>query len=205
MNRKFTRREMIVESAAALGSLAAAPIFSGCTVAASSKREIRANYDAVVVGSGFGASVAACRLAQAGLSVAVLERGGRYDINSFPRNWNNPFDGWFWSIDRGLFDVKLCREMTVVQAAGLGGGSLIYANVHMRAPEGVFEHGWPHGYSRRALDPYYDLVAYMLDINPVPKSRLPPKARLTQLAAQRLGRSAQFCFPDIAVDFGAPG
>jgi len=59
--------------------------------------------------------------------------------------------------------------MTVVQAAGLGGGSLIYANVQMRAPAAVFERGWPRGYSRAALDPYYDLVAYMLDINPITK------------------------------------
>ena len=95
--------------------------------------------------------------------------------------------------------------MTVVQAAGLGGGSLIYANVQMRAPEVVFDEGWPRGYNRAALDPYYDLVAYMLDINPIPTSRLPDKARLTEVAAQRLGRSAQFCFPNIAVDFDTPG
>src|ERR1700704_3253238 len=95
--------------------------------------------------------------------------------------------------------------MTVVQAAGLGGGSLIYANVQMRAPEAVFDHGWPSGYNRAALDPYYDLVAYMLDINPTPKSRLPTKSRLTEVAAQNLGRAAQFCVPDVAIDFGGPG
>jgi cholesterol oxidase len=205
MNQRPTRREMIIESAIALGTLAVAP---GCTIVSSSKTSkarIRASYDAIVIGTGFGGAVAACRLAQAGLSVAVLERGRRYDINPFPRNWNNPFDGWLWSSDRGLLDVKLFQEMTVVQAAGLGGGSLIYANVHMRAPEAVFDNGWPRGYNRAALDPYYDLVAYMLDINPVPKSKLPTKTRLMEVAAQRLGRSDQFCFPNIAVDFGASG
>jgi len=205
MNRRLTRREMLVEGAIALGSLAVAPAFPGCAVVAASKRKIRLSYDAVVIGSGFGGSVAACRLAQAGLSVAVLERGRRYDINPFPRNWHNPLDGWLWSIGRGLFDLKLCQEMTAVQAAGLGGGSLIYANVHMRAPEAAFDRGWPRGYNRAALDPYYDLVAYMLDINPTPKSRMPTKARLTEVAARELGRAAQFCVPNVAVDYDAPG
>ena len=206
MSRRPTRREMIIGSAVALGTLAVAPAFSGCTMVTSSgRRRIRPNYDAVVVGTGFGGAVAACRLAQAGLSVAVLERGRRYDHNPFPRNWNNPYDGWLWSSDQGLFDVKLCQEMTVVQAAGLGGGSLIYANVQMRAPAAVFEQGWPRGYNRAALDPYYDLVAYMLDINPISKSSLPTKSRVMEAAAGALGRSEQFCFANIAVDFGPPG
>jgi len=201
-----TRREMIIGSAIALGTLAVAPALPGCTMVASSgARRIRPSYDAIVIGSGFGGAVAACRLAQAGLSVAVLERGRRYDFGQFPRNWNYPFDGWLWSSDQGLFDVKLCQEMTVVQAAGLGGGSLIYANVQMRPPAAVFDHGWPRGYNRAALDPYYDLVAYMLDINPIPKSNLPTKSRVMEAAARTLGRSEQFSFANIAVDFGPPG
>ena len=112
---------MIIGSAIALGTLAVAPAFPGCTMVASSgRRRIRPSYDAVVIGTGFGGAVAACRLAQAGLSVAVIERGRRYDHSPFPRKWNNPYDGWLWSSDQGLFDVKLCQQMTVVQAAGLG-------------------------------------------------------------------------------------
>ncbi|MGH7779432.1 MAG: GMC family oxidoreductase N-terminal domain-containing protein [Candidatus Binataceae bacterium] len=162
------------------------------------------SYDAIVIGTGFGGSVAACRLAQAGLKVCVLERGRRYDINPFPRDWNNPTNGWLWEIGQGLFDAKLFQQMTVIQSAGLGGGSLIYANVHLRAPEAVFARGWPDGYSRAALDPYYDLVAYMLDINPITKSvsTLPAKANLMKSVAQSLGRSDQFCYPNIAVDLG---
>ena len=54
------------------------------------------------------------------------------------------------------------------------------------------------------LDPYYDLVAYMLDIAPITSGALgvPPKAVLMQQAAAKLGRSDQFCFPNIAVDLG---
>src|SRR5215469_15067626 len=205
MSQGPTRREMLIRSAFALGTLALAPVLPGCTMVASASKTNRPSCDAIVIGSGFGGAVAAYRLAQAGLSVAVLERGRRYDFNPFPRNWNNPFDGWLWSSDQGLFDVKLCQEMTVVQAAGLGGGSLIYANVQMRAPDAVFDHGWLRGYSRAALDPYYDLVAYMLDINPITRINLPTKSRLMEVAARGLGRSNQFCFPNIAVDFGAPG
>jgi cholesterol oxidase len=163
-----------------------------------------ANYDAIVIGTGFGGSVAACRLAQAGLRVSVLERGRRYDINEFPRDWNNPLNGWLWETGQGLFDVKPFQQMTVVQSAGLGGGSLIYANVHLRAPEAVFARGWPAGYSRGALDPYYDLVAYMLDISPITKSSrgLPSKTQFMRKVADQLHRLDQFCYPNIAVDFG---
>jgi len=165
---------------------------------------MRPSYDAIVIGTGFGGSVAACRLAQAGLKTGVLERGRRYDTNPFPRDWNDPAKGWLWQVGQGLFDVRPFQEMTVVQSAGLGGGSLIYANVHLRAPEAVFERGWPAGYNRAALDPYYDLVAYMLDINPIDKAPrgLPAKTQLMRTVADELGRAQQFCHPNIAVDFG---
>ena len=168
---------------------------------------MRANCDAVVIGSGFGGAVAACRLAQAGCSVTILERGRRYDNNPFPRNWSDPTDGWLWQVRQGLFDLKHFSHMMVVQGAGFGGGSLIYANVHLRAPHAVFQHGWPAGYTRPMLDPYYDLVAYMLDINPITASKfrtIPPKSSLMSRMAAAMGRAAQFCFPNIAVDLGQP-
>ena len=119
-------------------------------------------YGAVVIGSGFGGAVAACRLAQAGVDVAVLERGRRYPRGSFPRRFDGFADGWFWAREQGLFDVKPVQEIQVVQAAGYGGGSLIYANVHLRPTADVFARGWPEGYSRETLDPYYDLVGSTL-------------------------------------------
>ncbi len=169
---------------------------------------MRSSYDAVVIGSGFGGAVAGCRLAQAGLNVAILERGRRYGRGEFPRDWNDPIKGWQWAVGQGLFDVRPFGEMTIVQGAGWGGGSLIYANVHLRAPADLFQSGWPAGYSRGALDPYYDLVAYMLDIAPITASShlgVPLKAQWMKQAAERLGREAQFRYPNIAVDFSAPG
>ena len=169
---------------------------------------MRSSYDAVVIGSGFGGAVAGCRLAQAKLSVAILERGRRYRRGEFPRDWDNPAKGWLWQDAQGLFDVRPFGEMTIVQGAGWGGGSLIYANVHLRPPADLFQSGWPSGYSRAALDPYYDLVAYMLDIAPITASShlgIPPKAAWMKQVAAKLGREAQFCYPNIAVDFSAPG
>jgi cholesterol oxidase len=158
--------------------------------------------------------VSACRLAQAGFDVTVLERGRDYRQNrlragapgahDFPREDAGP-DGWYWCPDEGkhgLFDVMPVSEMEHVQSAGLGGGSLIYANVHLRMPADGFVRGWPEGYSREALDPYYDLVAYMLDVAPIPEDRRPPKTVGFADAAKRLGRSGYFLYPQLAVNFG---
>jgi len=165
-------------------------------------------YDAIVIGTGFGGAVASCRLSQAKLSVCILERGRRYDKANasgeftFPRDFSNVENGWLYDHDQGLFDVKPIEEVLVVESAGYGGGSLIYANVHLRPVPEVFADGWPKGYSRDALDPYYDLVAYMLDIAPItsrPKDQ-PPKTKQMAAAMERLGRAKQFYYPNIAVD-----
>ncbi|HUO06684.1 MAG TPA: GMC family oxidoreductase [Candidatus Binataceae bacterium] len=169
---------------------------------------MRPGYDAIVIGSGFGGSVAACRLAQAGLKVGVIERGRSYENEPFPRDWDRPGRGLVWQADRGLFDIRPFRHMTAVQAAGLGGGSLVYSSIQMRAPEWAFEQEWPRGFSRAALNPYYDLAAYMLDIKPITQSNhlgIPPKARMMEKAARSLGRAEQFCYPNLALDFGPPG
>lgn len=166
-------------------------------------------YEAVVVGTGFGGAVAACRLAQAGVDVAVLERGRRFPPGSFPRQrraWER--DQWMEWQYGGPYEFKPLNDVLVVQAAGYGGGSLVYANVQMRAPADAFAAGWPPGYSRAALDPYYDLVAYMLDVRPVADDPAtgapPPKTRLMEAAAARLGHEARTFRPNLAVRFGDP-
>ncbi|MSP62602.1 MAG: FAD-dependent oxidoreductase [Myxococcales bacterium] len=162
---------------------------------------------AIVIGTGFGGAVAACRLVQAGFAVTVLERGRRYDgrpgatgvIEGFPRDLA---DAWLWDVGRGLFELHPISEMQIMQAAGYGGGSLIYANVHLRAPAEVFEGGWPAGYSRAALDPYYDLVAYMLDLRPITSApRMPQKTARMRDAVIQIGREKQLFHPPLAVDF----
>ena len=59
----------------------------------------------------------------------------------------------------GPWDARPFNDVFVVQGAGYDGGSLIDANVQIRPPADVLDGGWPSGYSRATLDPYYDLVA----------------------------------------------
>ena len=159
---------------------------------------VKDSYEALVVGSGFGGAVVVCRLAQAGVDVALIERGRRFPLGSFPRHRFRP-DLQDWRRG-GTYDVRPLNDMLVVQGAGYGGGSLIYANVQIRPPAEVFDEGWTVGYSRTALDPYYDLVGYMLEIAPIEEDpatgELPPKTRLMEAAAARLGREAQTFRPN---------
>jgi cholesterol oxidase len=167
----------------------------------------RHSYEAIVVGSGFGGAVATCRLAQAGVDVALIERGRRFAPGSFPRHRLRA-DLQHWRRG-GTYDMRHLGDMLVVQGVGYGGGSLIYANVQIRPPAEVFDGGWPPGYTRASLDRYYDLVAYMLDIAPVREhpatGELPPKTRLMEAAAGRLGREGQSFRPNLAVRFEGAG
>jgi cholesterol oxidase len=77
--------------------------------------------------------------------------------------------------------------------------------VHLRPIDEVFARGWPAGFSRRTLDPYYDLVGYMLDIKPITRAQvMPPKTLLMKAMADKLGRAEQLCYPNIAVELDTP-
>ncbi len=160
--------------------------------------------DAVVVGSGFGGSIAACRLAQSGRTVVVLERGHRYHAADFPRDITNT-DALLWRRKRsgqatGLYDVRFFSALGCVVAAGVGGGSLIYANIHVRPDAMIFDDPrWPDGTNRATLDPYYDRVAEMLKVAPVPASLPLPKREVFHSAAGHLGR--EVFDPDQAVQW----
>src|SRR5712692_4934567 len=98
------------------------------------------DFDAIVVGSGFGGAITACRLAEAGYQVLLLERGRRWDVHTYPREPNDP---WLWDasapqLRNGWFDVRVFRHMTVIQGAGVGGGSLVYANISIEAKPETF-------------------------------------------------------------------
>jgi cholesterol oxidase len=164
-------------------------------------------HDAVVVGSGFGGSITAHRLAAAGRSVLVLERGRRWAPGQFPRDVGNT-DHLLWRYPRhpsarGLFQLHVFDPLAVVTASGVGGGSLIYANVHIRPDQSVFDDPrWPAGTSRATLDPYYDRVAATVGIAPVPASVELPKRDAFHAAAQRMGRPV--FDPDEAVSWTQP-
>ncbi len=167
------------------------------------ERLSRGRYEALVIGSGFGGAVAACRLAQAGVDVALVERGRRWPPGSFPRDRLKLGDGWLWRLNYGLYDADPLADILAVRAAGFGGGSLLYANVAMRPPHEVFE-GWPAPYSRQMLDPWYDLAAHMLNVSPLPIGAASPKSTLMAQAAEQVGRMDGFFYPNLAVTFREP-
>ncbi len=170
------------------------------------------HFDVVVVGSGFGGSVTAYRLAEAGRRVLVLERGKAYPPGSFPRsplglknNFWDPSEGL-----QGMFDLWSFEGLEALVSSGLGGGSLIYANVMIRKDErwfvhedlgrGGYEH-WP--VSRAELDPHYDRAEAMLGAQAYPYDHEPysrtPKTRAFEAAAKSL--DLDWFLPKLAVSF----
>lgn len=174
------------------------------------------HFDAIVVGSGFGGSVMGCRLARAGLSVCLLERGKPYPQHSFPRtpremrtNFWDPSEGLY-----GMFNVWAFRHHGALISAGLGGGSLVYANVLIRKDEKWFVRedleagGWEHWPVTRAdLDPHYERAEKMLNAQRFPFRQAPvyetPKTAAMEEAAGKLG--LEFQLPNLAVTFSNPG
>jgi len=163
------------------------------------------SYDAVVIGSGFGGAIVAYRLAAAGRSVLVLEQGARWTKDHFPRTIGQT-GGAFWQgrAPAGFLEYRAFKNIDVLQGVGVGGGSLHYFNVGLRAPARVFGR-WPKPLGRDRLDPYYDLVAERLDSKPLapPAGReLPPRTQAF-VAAARAANGHEPALVPIAVHTGA--
>jgi cholesterol oxidase len=170
------------------------------------------HFDAIVVGSGFGGSVLAYRLAEAGKSVCVLERGKPYPPGSFPRG-PRELSKAFWDPSEGLygmFNVWSFKGIGAVVSSGLGGGSLIYANVLLRKPEkwfvkedlakGGYE-SWPVTYDE--LVKHYERAELMLNAQRYPFADTTPKTLAFKEAGAKLGR--KFELPHLAVTFANAG
>ncbi|HEX8251496.1 MAG TPA: GMC family oxidoreductase N-terminal domain-containing protein, partial [Pyrinomonadaceae bacterium] len=169
------------------------------------------DFEVVIVGSGFGGSVMAYRLAKAGYKVCVLERGKSYPPGSFPRSplamQNN-----FWDPSKGLqglYNVWSFRGSEALVASGLGGGSLIYANVLLRKDTAWFTEADLIG--RDDLNFHYDNVEamlkpqkYPLDFSPYNKT---PKTLALKFAAEELMKqnpqNIEWMLPNLAVMFAA--
>ncbi|MCP5151459.1 MAG: GMC family oxidoreductase [Chromatiales bacterium] len=157
----------------------------------------------VVVGSGFGGAVLACRLAEAGRRVLVLERGREWHPDSYPRD---AADAWVWDQRAphrcsGWVDLRVFRGMTVVQGAGVGGGSLIYANVFVEAEPWVFERGWPRSITHETLAPHYETTGRMLAAQTLPAGQLTPRTELMREGAAAIGAAERFRLLPLAVTF----
>jgi cholesterol oxidase len=176
----------------------------------------KTHFDAIVVGSGFGGSVMAYRLAEGGLRVCLLERGKAYPPGSFPRspyrmreNFWDPGEGLY-----GLYDFWSFHRIHALVASGLGGGCLIYANVLLRKDaewfvkedltRGGYEY-WP--LTRADLDPHYDAVEGMMRPQRYPFDHEPysdtSRTKAFGEAARRLGLEP--FLPNLAITFANEG
>jgi cholesterol oxidase len=126
------------------------------------------DYDWVVVGSGFGGSVSALRLREKGYSVGVLECGRRFADSDFPRStWD--VRRYFWAPRlglRGIFRMSTFKDVAIVSGAGVGGGSLGYANTLYRARRRFYQDPQWAGLTdwEAALAPHYDTAERMLGV-----------------------------------------
>ena len=113
-------------------------------------------YDYVIIGSGFGGSVSAMRLTEKGYSVLVLEKGKRFRDQDFAKsNWQ--FWKYLWLPvlrAHGILEISILKGAMVLHGAGVGGGSLGYANVLEMPSEATFaSKAWNQGARLRAIDP----------------------------------------------------
>ncbi len=172
--------------------------------------EIGEHYTVVVVGSGYGAGVAASRLARAGQDVCVLERGREMLPGEYPDKLADAQGAMQANTSRGrlgegdaLFEVHVNDDMWALVGCGLGGTSLINANVALEIhPELMKLQDWPKVFhdDPALLEPYYEHARQMLSATPYPDA-FPELGKLKSLekAAEQLG---QPCYrPPIAVNF----
>jgi cholesterol oxidase len=129
-------------------------------------------YDYVIVGSGFGGSVSAMRLAEKGYDVLVIERGKRYTDKDFAKtDWNIWRFLWAPALRCfGIFQCTLLNDIMVMHGSGVGGGSLVYSNVLMKPDDELFKSPeWRHFTDwKKALAPHYETSRKMLGVSENP-------------------------------------
>jgi cholesterol oxidase len=162
------------------------------------------DYDYIVIGSGFGGSVSALRLAEKGYRVLVLEKGKAFSASDFPKsNWN--LKRWMWLPFLrffGFFKLSFFRHITILSGIGVGGGSLVYANT-LPIPKKKFftADTWAHLADwQRELKPFYTQALTMLRAVPNPRLHIGDLA-LKKLS-EEIGRKDHFEPTQVAVFFG---
>jgi cholesterol oxidase len=163
--------------------------------------------DVIVIGSGFGGSVAALRLVEKGYSVTVLEAGRRFADDEFAKtSWR--LHKYLWMPRLRLFGIQrihLLKDAVILAGAGVGGGSLVYANTLYRPPPAFFQDlQWAEITDwAEELDPHYDQASRMLGVVTNPTHT--PADRVIKAVAQRLGVGETFHPTPIGVYFNRPG
>ncbi len=166
-----------------------------------------APFDYVVIGSGFGGSVSALRLTEKGYRVLVLERGKRFHDSDFPRhNWDLRRYLWLPALRCfGIQQMTFLKDVLVLHGSGVGGGSLVYANVLMEPSDELFQApGWRDLADWKAvLRPHYDTARKMLGVTTNPRLWAADHV-LNAIAAER-GRGDSFRPTEVGVFFGEDG
>ena len=163
--------------------------------------------DVAVIGSGFGGSTTALRLTEKGYRVAVLEAGRRFDETSLPAtSWD--VRSFFWAPKlgcTGIQRVSLLKDVMILSGAGVGGGSLVYANtLYEPLPPFYRDPQWAHITDWRAeLAPFYDQAKRMLGV--VPNPTITPSDEVMREVAEEMGVGHTFGPTPVGVLFGAPG
>lgn len=166
------------------------------------------DHDVVVIGSGFGGSVAALRLSQKGYRVHVFEAGRRFADDDFAKtSWD--IRRYLWAPALGCFGVQRIHKLPhvmILAGAGVGGGSLNYANTLYQPGEEFFvDRNWPTEFNWKSeLEPHYATAKRMLGV----VERYPytgPVERIMAGAAEDLGVSDTFRHAPVGVYFGKPG
>lgn len=162
------------------------------------------DYDVIVVGSGFGGSVTALRLTEKGYRVGVLEAGRRFTRETLPRNsWD--LKNYLWAPKLGMFGIQrihLLGNVMVLAGAGVGGGSLNYANTLYVPPKPFFEDPQWRDITdwQEELTPYYDQARRMLGVRLNPT--MTPSDVHLKAAAERMGVGDTFHMAPVGVFFG---
>lgn len=164
-------------------------------------------YDYLIIGSGFGGSVSALRLLEKGYKVLMLEKGSELSAADFPEsNWN--LRRWLWAPAlgwRGLFQIRPFSHVFVLAGAGVGGGSLTYANTLPLPKPAFFRSGSWAGLRdwEQELAQHYQTARTMLGA--VQLTSLAPGDRVLSELAQARGAGAAFHKPHVAVFMGPAG
>ncbi len=165
------------------------------------------HYDAIVIGSGFGGSVAALRLCEKGYKVLMLEKGKRFAPGDFPKtNWD--LRRWLWMPEmamHGIFKMTFFEHVTIFSGVGVGGGSLVYANTLPVPKTSFFNTGSWAGLRdwQSELAPHYATARRMLGAAPNP--RLQPGDEILRDIARSRDKEKDFAPTHVAVFFGEPG
>jgi cholesterol oxidase len=167
----------------------------------------RFDYDVVVVGSGFGGSVAALRLTEKGYRVAVVEAGRRFADDEFAAtSWD--LRRYLWAPALGCFGIQrihLLKDVMILAGSGVGGGSLVYANTLYRPLKPFYtDRQWAHITDWEAeLAPHYDQASRMFGV--VENPTITPADEVMQKVAADMGVAGSFHPTPVGVYFGKPG